>query len=100
MLAIEPLGFASDMFTSEIKTLESPQNQHASFEQWLVEKVHETNHTLQNADLALQDLATGKTENLHQTMLTLEQAKLSMQMMEQVRNRLFGAWQEILREQI
>lgn len=60
----------------------------------------DTNDQLLAADNALQDLASGNATNLHQTMLTLEEAKLSFQFLEQIRNRLMGAWQDILREQI
>ena len=33
-------------------------------------------------------------------MITLEQAKLSFQYLEQIRNRLMSAYQDLLREQI
>lgn len=70
------------------------------FSNWLTDLVSSTNTQLLTADDALQQLASGHATSLHQTMLTLEQAKLSFQLLEQVRNRLMGAYQEILREQI
>ncbi len=60
----------------------------------------DTNEHLLAADSALQQLASGQSTSLHQTMLTLEEAKLSFQFLEQIRNRLMSAWQDILREQI
>ena len=72
----------------------------SSFANWLTTTVSETNEQLVGADNALQQLASGQATNLHQTMLTLEQAKLSFQFLEQVRNRLMSAYQDILREQI
>ncbi|CDZ77062.1 flagellar hook-basal body protein FliE [Legionella massiliensis] len=71
-----------------------------SFANWLQGKVSETNEHLLNADQALQQLASGQAPSLHQTMLSLEQAKLSFQFLEQLRNRLMSAYQELLREQI
>lgn len=71
-----------------------------NFSAWLSGQIQETNTQLLSADNALQQLASGKANNLHQTMLTLEQAKLSFQFLEQVRNRLMSAYQDILREQI
>ena len=71
-----------------------------SFSHWLTESISNTNHQLVNADNALQQLASGQSPSLHETMLSLEQAKLSFQYLEQIRNRLMGAYQEILREQI
>ncbi|MFI4962447.1 MAG: flagellar hook-basal body complex protein FliE [Legionellales bacterium] len=72
----------------------------ASFANWLGDKLGSTNEQLNAADHALTQLATGNTQSLHQTMLTLEQAKLSFQYLEQIRNRLMSAYQELLREQI
>lgn len=90
-------------FNAEIKPLTlaeisvQPGN---SFESVLMEKAAEINHKLNAADTALQELAIGKSQNLHQTMITLENAKLSMKMLEQIRNRVLSAWQDLMREQI
>lgn len=81
----------------EIKWSEKPT---ASFAHWLTEQVDTTNHKLLAADNALQQLASGQAGSLHQTMLTMEEAKLSFQYLEQIRNRLMAAYQDILREQI
>lgn len=62
--------------------------------------ITDTNDQLLAADAALQQLASGNATNLHQTMLKMEEAKLSFQFLEQVRNRLMSAYQDILREQI
>ncbi len=70
------------------------------FADLLVESVSNTNDHLLAADNALQHLAQGDATSLHQTMLTLDEAKLSFQCLEQVRNRLMSAYQDILREQI
>ena len=60
----------------------------------------DTNDHLLAADSALQALASGQSTSLHQTMLSLEEAKISFQFLEQIRNRLMSAWQDILKEQI
>ncbi|MBL7479154.1 flagellar hook-basal body complex protein FliE [Legionella bononiensis] len=83
--------------TPSIERLEQPK---ATFTSWMEEKISETNNQLNAADEALTQLASGHAENLHQTMITLEQAKLSFQYLEQIRNRLMSAYQELLREQI
>lgn len=84
----------------EVKNMEWVENPTPSFTHWLSDTVSATNEQLLGADHALQELASGQASNLHQTMLTLEQAKLSFQFLEQVRNRLMSAYQDILREQI
>ena len=48
----------------------------------------------------LQDLASGKTDNIHHVMMSLEDAKMSQQMLVQVRNKLLEGYQEVLRMQV
>ena len=83
-----------------VKEMESVKKPAEPFSSWLMDKVSNTNQQLLNADTALQQLASGQAVSLHQTMLTLEEAKLSFQFLEQIRNRLMAAYQDILREQI
>lgn len=80
--------------------LESNNSRDTSFSDWLTQAIGHTNQQLLNADTALNQLASGDAVSLHQTMLSLEEAKLSFQYMEQIRNRLMAAYQDILREQI
>ncbi|KTD51314.1 flagellar hook-basal body complex protein FliE [Legionella quateirensis] len=88
------------LLTTTTPSIERPEQPKASFSSWMGEKISETNNQLNAADEALTQLASGHAENLHQTMITLEQAKLSFQYLEQIRNRLMSAYQELLREQI
>lgn len=83
-----------------VREMESVKKPAEPFSSWLMDKVSNTNQQLLNADTALQQLASGQAVSLHQTMLTLEEAKLSFQFLEQIRNRLMAAYQDILREQI
>lgn len=76
------------------------QKTQPSFANWLGEQLSTTNDQLNQADFALAQLASGQSNNLHQTMLTLEEAKLSFQFLEQIRNRLMSAYQDLMREQI
>lgn len=88
------------LLTPDPKSMELNKPSESSFTQWLSEKITTTNSQLNEADHALNQLASGHAENLHQTMITLEQAKLSFQYLEQIRNRLMSAYQDLLREQI
>lgn len=83
----------------KIELTEQPVSSN-TFTHFITDAVSSTNDHLLNADTALQQLASGQATNLHQTMLTLEEAKISFQFLEQVRNRLMSAYQDILREQI
>lgn len=84
----------------QIKEMTAVEKPAPSFANWLTDTVSATNQDLLTADNALRQLASGQAVSLHQTMLTLEQAKLSFQFLEQIRNRLMTAYQDILREQI
>lgn len=83
-----------------IPSIEQTKAPEASFTQWLGAQVSQTNQQLNEADHALVQLASGQSTNLHQTMLSLEEAKLSFHYLEQIRNRIMSAYQELLREQI
>ncbi len=87
-------------FVDNLKTVSPVEQTPPSFAHFLTDTVSTTNTQLLAADDALQQLASGQSSNLHQTMLTLEEAKLSFQFLEQIRNRLMTAYQDILREQI
>src|SRR5436190_771638 len=87
-------------FHPESKSIELMDNTKPSFSSWLKENVSATNEQLLAADQSLVELASGQSASLHQTMLTLEQAKLSFQFLEQIRNRLMAAYQELMKEQI
>ncbi len=97
-----PMTIELNQPLSQIKWLEKPDatDNESSFTDFLKDTVVNTNEHLLAADSALQDLASGQSTSLHQTMLTLEEAKLSFQFLEQVRNRLMNAYQDLLREQI
>ncbi len=96
---LPPLQFNSQSKTTPVIEKETRPVTN-DFTHWLTDKVSETNDKLISADDALQQLASGQATSLHQTMLTLEEAKLSFQFLEQIRNRLMSAYQDILKEQI
>lgn len=90
----------SVQFADHLKPSTPIEQTPVSFADFLTDTVSTTNTQLLAADEALQQLASGQANNLHQTMLTMEEAKLSFQFLEQIRNRLMTAYQDILREQI
>lgn len=77
-------------------TKSSPANE-GSFEKMLQKSMEEVNALQEQAEQAIQDLATGQTEDLHKTMILMEKAELSLKLMVQVRNKLLDAYQEIMR---
>jgi flagellar hook-basal body complex protein FliE len=49
---------------------------------------------------AMQEIATGRVDDIAQTMLRIEESSVSMQMATQVRNKVIEAYQEVLRMQM
>ncbi|MDI1352440.1 MAG: flagellar hook-basal body complex protein FliE [bacterium] len=93
--AINPI-----LMRPQTSSMEFVEQSQPSFSHWLSEQVSNTNDQLNAADKALNQLASGHGEHLHQTMIRFEEAKLSFQYLEQIRNRLMNAYQDLLREQI
>lgn len=72
----------------------------ASFGTWFSQELAAVNDRLIGADIDMQKLAVGETQNLHEVMIRLEEARHSFQLLVQVRNRLLEAYQEVMRTQV
>ena len=70
------------------------------FSDALKDVVKEVNEAGLNADKAVAELAQGKTDSLHGVMLAMSKADLSFRFLMQTRNKLVGAYNEIMRMQI
>ncbi len=66
----------------------------------LKDAITQVNDIQLQASHAVDELMTGRTQNIHQTMVALQQADISFQLMMQIRNKLVGAYEEIQRMQI
>lgn len=72
----------------------------SSFADVLAESIEKVNHLQQEADEAIQGLATGSRPDVAQTMVAVQKASLSFQLMTQVRNKLVQAYEEVMRTPI
>jgi flagellar hook-basal body complex protein FliE len=72
----------------------------ASFGAVLQDSLKEVSALQQEADAAIQSLATGGPASLHDTILAVQKAELSFKLMMQVRNKIVEAYQEVLRMQV
>lgn len=66
----------------------------------LQEAIAKINEAQAQADVSVQSLLTGQTTNIHETMIALQKADVSFQLMLQVRNKIVGAYEEIMRMQL
>lgn len=65
------------------------------------------NHAIQNvnelqkvSNKKMEDLATGKTDNVADVMIASEKADIAFRLMVQVRNKIVDAYQEIMKMQV
>jgi len=71
-----------------------------SFAATLKDAVGQVNALQKESDHKMQELATGKTQNIHETMIAAEKADIALRLMVQVRNKMIEAYQEIMRMQV
>lgn len=79
------------------QTSQKAENKNNDFEKMLSESIKQTNNLQLQANRAIEDLATGKSESIHETMIAIEKATISFQMMMQVRNKIIDAYKEMIK---
>ena len=88
--------------TSEAKAPSGSNSQVSgeSFADSLKKAVNTVDSLQKDADVKMQELATGKSQNIHETMIAAEKADIALKLMVQVRNKIIDAYQEIIRMQV
>lgn len=71
-----------------------------SFGDFLTESISKVNSLQQQANVAMEKLASGESKNLHETMLTVEKADIAFRSMNQVRMKVIDAYKEIMKMQV
>lgn len=71
-----------------------------SFAASLKDAVNSVNTAQKESDFKMQELATGKSQNIHETMIAAEKADIALRLMVQVRNKMIEAYQEMMRMQV
>jgi flagellar hook-basal body complex protein FliE len=71
-----------------------------TFADTLKEAVGNVNEAQKTADKSMQDLATGRTDNVADVMITTEKADIALKLMVQVRNKIIDAYQEVMKMQV
>lgn len=66
-----------------------------SFKQALMKSLEQVNEAQQDADRAVEDLVTGKRQDVDGVILATEKADMAFQMLQSVRNKVMGAYEEI-----
>jgi flagellar hook-basal body complex protein FliE len=78
----------------------SQKTEAASFAETLKKSISEVNKLQQVADQKIEELITGKTDNIAEVMIAKEQADVALRLMVQVRNKVLETYQEMMRMQV
>lgn len=71
-----------------------------SFADTLKEAVSTVNQLQKDADIKMQELATGKAKSIPEVMIATEKADIAFKLMVQVRNKIIDAYQEVMKMQV
>ena len=71
-----------------------------SFSNILKESLNEVNNTQVSAYNAMNDIATGKVENLQEAVRKIEEAELSLKLGLEVKNKALGAYKQVMAMQV
>jgi flagellar hook-basal body complex protein FliE len=71
-----------------------------SFADTLQDAIGSVNELQKTSDKAMQNLATGRTDNVADVMIAAEKADIGLRLMVQVRNKIIDAYQEVMKMQV
>jgi len=71
-----------------------------SFGEFLSDSIGKVNSLQQEANISMEKLASGESQNLHETLLAVEKADIAFRTMNQVRTKVIDAYREIMKMQI
>ncbi len=94
--AISPTA-VSQAWPAKVVAANQQSDRADSFAKTIANVIGDVNLNQQQADAALEGLATGKIDNVHDVVLAVAKADLSFRFLLEVRNRLTEAYQEISR---
>jgi flagellar hook-basal body complex protein FliE len=66
-----------------------------SFKDALMKQIDQVNRLQQDAEIAIEDVVSGKRDDLDQVMIAKQKADIAFQMLLQVRNQMMDAYEEI-----
>lgn len=71
-----------------------------TFGEFLQDSIGKVNALQQDANVSMEKLASGESQNLHETLLAVEKADIAFRTMNQVRTKVLDAYREIMKMQI
>jgi flagellar hook-basal body complex protein FliE len=92
---VHSLRELNDLTRNGLQGLGNTQQGESSFKDLLVQSIEHVNTMQQDADAAVETLMTGGDINPAEVLTAVQKADMSFRMMQQVRNKLVQAYQEI-----
>jgi flagellar hook-basal body complex protein FliE len=89
---LDSIGLKTDLSQSKDKG--------QSFSSLLKESIEEVNESQISAYDSMNDIATGKVENLQEAVQKIEEAELSLKLALEVKNKALGAYKQVMAMQI
>jgi flagellar hook-basal body complex protein FliE len=78
----------------------SAETSSAPFSDYVKRSLEDVNRQLLQADQNIDDLVTGKNQDISNTMISMQKAEISFQLVMNIRNKLISAYDEIKRMSI
>jgi flagellar hook-basal body complex protein FliE len=98
---IQPVSPASVApIAAPIRPVATPGSDPALFQRMLAGAVDQVESARAEANLGIQSFLKGENEELHQVVLATQQAEISLELFQQVRNKVVQAYSEIMRMQM
>jgi len=76
---------------------EPNKNNNTSFSDMVAHAINSVDHAQKTADQNVENIITGKSDNIHGAMISMEKAKLSCQLMLHMRNKAVNTYKELSR---
>lgn len=80
--------------------IEIDQAGEKSFSDMVQNAINSVDQAQKTADQNVENIVTGKSDNIHEAMISMEKAQLSFQLMMEVRNKAIETYKELSRMQI
>lgn len=102
MQVMNAININSDIFTNIIENnsinkseISSQSNSKIKFEDVITNAINKVNESQVNANNMIESLIKGEDVTMHEVMLSMQESQMSMQLMLEVRNKLFEAYQQL-----
>ena len=102
MQVMNAININSDIFTNIIENnsinkseVSSQSNSKIKFEDVITNTISKVNESQINANNMIESLIKGEDVTMHEVMLSMQESQMSMQLMLEVRNKLFEAYQQL-----